>query len=452
MSDGDLEGAARAAVEAALAAGADAADAWCEESRSLTVRVYEGSVENLTEAGSRGVGVRAFSEGRTGYAYGADLSRDGLGSVARTAVEGARVTESDEHASLPERCGSADVPSLVSKEFGQWRTEQKVELALEVERSARACDPLITNVEDTVYSDGQGTVALANSDDFVSSYEETQCFLYAYAFAGEGQDLMTGLGVATGRGPEALDPEAIGREAAERALSLHGARQPKSRRCPVVLDPYVAASFVSILGGTLSAHAVQRGRSLFAGKEGESVGTPVVRLVDDGLEPDGLATAPFDGEGVPQQRTVLIDEGRIETFLYDHYTAHRAGRESTGNGRRGSYRSPPGVGTTNVVLEPGQGSTAELCRSAGEGLYVMDVTGLHSGVNAVSGTFSVGASGRLIENGQLGAPVRELTIASDLVSMLSSVQAVGSDARWLPFGGSVKAPPVLIGEMTVAGG
>jgi PmbA protein len=450
-ADVDLERAARIAVEAALAAGADQADAWCEQSLSLTVRVYEGSVEHLTEAGGRGVGVRAFSDGRTGYAYGSDFADEGLAAVARDASEAASVTEPDEYAGLPARCGRAETEPLVSDEFDRWSTEQKVQLALTVERSARERNPLVTNVEDTVYSDGRGRIALANSDGFLSSYEQTQCYAYAYAFAGEGADLMTGLGVGTGRGPHALDPEAIGGEAADRAVSLYGARQPKSRRCPVVLDPYVAASFASIIGGTLSAHAVQRGRSLFAGKEGEHVGADVVRLIDDGLEPEGLGTAPFDGEGVPQQRTTLIDGGRLETFLYDRYTAARGGRKSTGNGTRSSYRTPPSVGTTNLVLAPGSSTTEELIAQAGDGLYVMDVTGLHSGVNPVSGTLSVGASGRLIEERELGSPVREVTIASDLVSMLSAVQSIGAEARWLPFGGSVKAPPVLIGEMAVAG-
>ena len=145
-------------------------------------------------------------------------------------------------------------------------------------------------------------MALANSLGFAASFEQTQAYAYAYAFAGEGSDLMTGLGVGTARGPEGLDPEAIGREAAERAISLHGARQPATRRCPVVLDPFVAASFMGIIGGTLSARAVQRGRSLFAGKEQQQVADPLLRLTDDGLQPDGLATAPFDGEGVPQRR------------------------------------------------------------------------------------------------------------------------------------------------------
>jgi PmbA protein len=448
----DLETAAKLAVEAALAAGAEQADAWCEHSGKLTVRVYAGAVENLTEAGSRGVGIRAFNGKRTGYASGTDLSEQGLATVARAAAEAASVTEPDEYMGLPDRCGAASVAELTSPDVEQWGTERKVELALALERAARSRNSLITNVEDTVYADGRSEVALANSDGFAASYEQTSCYAYVYAFAGDGEDRMTGLGLGTARGPGSLDPEAIGIEAADRAIALHGARRPQTRRCPVVLDPYVAASFASIVGGTLSAHAVQRGRSLFAGREGEKIADGMVRLADDGLHPEGLATAPFDGEGVPHQRTVLIEDGQLETFLFDSYTARRGGRGSTGNGERGSYRMPPSVGATNLVLEPGDASLEELVSNAGAGLYVMDVSGLHSGVNPASGTFSVGATGRLIEGGELGTPVRELTIASDLVSMLRAVRGIGSDARWLPFGGSVKAPALMISEMTVAGG
>ncbi len=325
-----------------------------------------------------------------------------------------------------------------------------MELALAIERAARSHEG-VTQVENAVYSDSEGSVAIANSRGFAASYSATQAWAYASAFAGEGADLMTGLGVGLGRDPDALDADAIGAEAAERALALVGARQPESRRCPVVLDSFVAASFVGFIGSMLSADAVQRGRSLFAGREGEEVADPALAIADDGVADGGPASAPFDGEGSPTRRTPLVEGGRLLGYLYDVRTARHAGRATTGNAGRSSYRSPPSVGSTNLVLEPGAEDLAGLLRLAGDGLYVTDVAGLHSGVNPVSGTFSVGASGRLIEGGELGAPVREITIASDLLSMLRAVRAVGSEARWVPFGGSVKAAPLLIGEMSVSG-
>ncbi len=445
-----LEGVAAKAVEAALAAGASDADAWAEESTSRSIRVYGGEVESLSDAGGRGVGVRAFAGLRSGYAYGTDLSDEGVAEVARAAREAADVADEDEFAGLPEDFGVADVDGLASPKLAEWETARKVELALEIERAARAHEG-VSQVENAVYSDAEGSVALVNSRGFSASYSATQAWAYASAFAGEGEDLMTGLGVGLGRDPDALDPKAIGDEAAQRALALMGARRPESRRCPVVLDAFVAASFLGFIGSMLSAEAVQRGRSLFAGREGDEVADPALALADAGAHPEGPGSAPFDGEGSPTRRTPLIEGGRLLGFLYDSRTARKAGTDTTGNATRGSYRSAPSVGTTNLVVEPGEEDLAGLVRRAGSGLYVTDVAGLHSGVNPVSGTFSVGASGRLIEGGELGSPVRELTIASDLVSMLRAVQAVGSEGRWVPFGGSVKAPPVLIGEMSVSG-
>ena len=373
-----------------------------------------------------------------------------MAAVAAAAREAAEVADPDEHAGLPDECGAAEVDGLRSPELENWSTERVVELALEVERAARA-RPGISQVESAVYSDGAGSVAIANSRGL-------QVLVRGHA------GLVLGVGLRRrGRRPDdrdrrgprprpgALDPEAIGPEAAERALALKGARQPESRRCPVVLDAFVAASFLGIVGGMLSADAVQRGRSLFAGREGEEVAHPALRLADDGTHPEGPASAPFDGEGSPTRRTALIEDGRLLTFLFDVRTARVAGRETTGNAVRRSYRGPPSVSTTNLVLEPGHETLDGLVSRAGDGLYVTDVAGLHSGVNPMSGTFSVGASGRLIEGGELGAPVRELTIASDLVSMLSAVDAVGSESRWVPFGGIVKAAPLLISEMAVSG-
>ena len=450
MSRPDLEGVATRAVEAALSAGADDAEAWVEEAVTRQIRVYEGGVESLTDAGSRGLGIRTFLDGRSGYAYGTDMGDEAVRTLAGQARAIAEVADVDEHGGLPDELGAAEVAGLHAAGLADWSTERKIELAVEIEKVARS-HAGISQVEDTVYSDVEGSVALANSRGFRSSYEASSVWAYASAFAGEGADLMTGLGVALGREPGELDPRAIGDEAARRALSLVGARQLPGRRCPVVLDPFVAASFVGFIGGMLSADAVQRGRSLFAGREREEIASAAVRLADDGVDPEGPQSAPFDGEGSPRRRTRLIEDGRLLTFLFDARTARKAERATTASATRASYRTPPGVGTANLLLEPGEHDLEGLVRRAGEGLYVTEVAGLHSGVNPVSGTFSVGATGRLIEGGELGRPVREMTIASDLVSMLKAVEAVGSSARWVPFGGSVKAAPVLIAEMAVSG-
>ena len=446
----DLDVAVGRAVEAAVAAGASDAEAYAEERTEREIRVYGGAVESLTDATSRGVGVRAFLDGRWGYAYGTDLGDDGIAELAAAARAAAAVADSDPHAGLPDEFGAAELGPLRSGELASWSTERKVELALAAERAARS-HPEVSQVEQVVYADGEGTQALANSRGFSGAFEASSAWAYVSAFAGEGSDLMTGLGLGMGRGPEALDPEAIGAEAAARAVALAGARQASSRRCPVVFDTLVAASFLGFIGGMLSADAVQRGRSLFADREGDEIATSELRLADDGTLEDGLASAPFDGAGSPRRRLSLIEGGRLLTFLFDGRTARKAGRQTTASAERSSYRSPPSVGASNLVVEPGGDSLEELVRRADDGLYVTDVVGLHSGVNPVSGTFSVGATGILIAGGELAEPVREITVASDLVTMLRSVEAVGSEARWVPFGGSVRAVPLLLGEMAISG-
>jgi len=443
---------ARSAVERTLAAGATDAEAYASEDSGRQVRAHGGAVESLTAATERGIGLRAWIGGRAGYAYGTDLSARGIGEVAARAAEAARVADEDEFAGPADAGGeAASKLELSDPSLAAWSTDRVAELALATERAALDADPRVAGVEQAVYADSAERVAIASSAGAEGEYERTSCYAYVQALAAADDGRETGLGFDIGRGPEALDPVAIGREGAERATAMIGAGKPPSRGCPVVLDPTVAASFVALIGRGLSAAAVQRGRSPFAERVGEEVAGEALVLHDDGLDPGGSASAPFDGEGVPQRRTALVEGGGLRTYLYDSYTGRRGDHASTGNAGRGGYRSQPAVSSSNLIVAPGTLGFAELLREAGEGVFVDDVAGLHSGVNPVTGVFSVGASGRAIRAGELAEPLREFTIASDLVSMLKAVRAAGADSRWVPFGGSVSTPPLLIGEMTIAG-
>jgi PmbA protein len=452
MSERSLQEAAARAVELAQGAGAEHAEAYAQDERDVEIRVYDRAVESLTEAGSHGIGIRAFaSEGRSGYAYGTSFSDNDLTTLTKRAVEIAQISDPDEFAGLPQQCGSAATGDLVGPGFDSWDTARKVEFAIKVDDAARTADDRVSQVEQTIYADSRGGVAIANSNGFAGGYEASGAYAYSSAFAGEGDDLMTGLGLDIGRGPDDLNAEAIGREAAQRAAELVGARHTTSRKAPVVLDAFTTASFMGIVAGALSGEAVLRGRSPFVDREGAEVAASLLTITDDGLIDGGPSSAPFDGEGVAQSRTPLIAGGTVQNFLYDARTAREAGKVATGNGRRGSYRGSPSPGASNIVVDAGDQTLEELIAQAGDGLYVTSVVGLHSGVNPVSGVFSVGASGIEIVGGKLAGPVREATIASDLISMLGSVQAVGSERRWIPFGGSVLTAPMLIGEMTIAG-
>ncbi len=405
---------------------------------------------------SAGSGVRCWIDHRSGYAYGTDLSDDGLRGIAAGAVEAARIADPDEFTAAPEAtAGEAPgIEGLVDPSLASWTTEQKIELAQAVERAARAADERIVGIETTVYADEEERVALASSSGVSGSWEATSAYAYLQAIAEADGDKQTGLGFGMGRSPQALDPEEIGREGGERAASLLGATKPSSRTCPVVLDPMVAASFVGFIGGTLCADAVQRGRSPFAEMLGQEVGSAALTLTDDGIDPAGLNSSPLDAEGSPRGIDLadrVRDPRRLPARLLHRPPPGRWNPDDRQRIALGlslvSLASPPRTSSSGR----GRMSFEELLAEAEGGVFVTDVAGLHSGVNPVSGTFSVGATGRLIEGGALAAAADEFTVASDLTSMLKAIAAAGSEARWVPFGGSVKTPALLIAEMAVGG-
>lgn len=428
-------------------------EVYAESARTTAIKVYGGSVESLVSAEPQGVGVRVIDGARTGYAYTADLSREGLESVARSASANAQAGDPDVHAALPEP------PSAYPEIAGLWRegvsrlgTEDKVALALEAERSALSVEEVET-VEEAAFHDGEWRTALLSSTGVSAFSESSFCYVLASAHASRDGEIQTGLGFSVGREPGELDAAGVGREAGNRARALLGAAPCPTGRYTVVLDREVHAAVLSVLARALSAEAVQRGRSALASRVGEAIAAEQVELWDDGLHPQGMATHPFDGEGVPQQCTPIIREGILETYLYGTYTARREGSgvASTGNMERGSYRSTPSVGPTNLIVTPGRGGLEELMGRVGEGIYISTLKGLHSGASPITGEFSVGVGGHLIEGGGLGRPVREVTLASDLVSLLSQVTDRGGDERWIPFYGSVLTPSVAVADIVISG-
>jgi PmbA protein len=444
--------AARRAVEAATDGGASEAEAWAEGSRSREVRVHGGEVESLTEASGRGVGVRAWIGTRSGYAYGTDLSDEGIAELAVAAVGAARVADEDESSAAPDPAGEGSpIQGLRDEGVAGTETAEVIELAKRIEQVALDRDERVGSVEEVVYVDEDSDAAIVTSRGVSGSYGASAAYSFLQAMANQNGEVQTGLGFGVGRSPRQLDAEAIGAEAGDEAASMLGATKPESRSCPVVLSERVTASFAGFIGGALCADEVQRGRSPFADRLGDELAAPALVLADDGTDPGGLASAPFDGEGTPRGRTPLVGDGKLLAYLHDSYTARRGGASSTGNASRSSYRSPPSVSPSNLVLEPGELTLERLIAEAAEGVYVTEVAGLHSGVNPVTGRYSVGATGRAIRGGELAEPLREFTIAGDLLATLAAVRAVGSETRWVPFGGSVRTAPMLVGEMAIGG-
>jgi PmbA protein len=408
-------------------------------------------VESLTSARTRGVGVRVLREGRLGYCYTTELDADALEETLAEARGNARAATPDEANRLPGPTQPAVLDGLYDAAFEAVDPQRKVATAIALEAATRGADHRVSGVRMCQYGDGVRTAAIASSAGVRGAYRRCDAFVLVDALA-EGQGTnASAFGLDYGRTLDTLDVEAAGREAALRAVRLLGGRKPPSGKIAVVLDPFATASLLGVLAGALTADAVQKGRSLFAERVGESLAGDHVTLVDDGRRTDGTSAAPWDGEGVPTGRTTLIDSGVLQGWLHNTYTAARDGVDSTGNATRGGYKTPPGVGPSNLYLEPGPSGQAGILGQAGTGFYCQQIMGLHSGADPVSGDVSVGASGLMIRDGELAEPVREATIAGTILELLSKLRAVGDDLRFLPFGGGMGGATVLVDEMTLSG-
>jgi PmbA protein len=433
----------------ALAVGGEEVEAVVVRGLDTEIKVHEGEVESLASAQSQGVGIRVVTGGRQGFAYAGTLDGDVLGETLAEARDNARFATVDEFAGLAEPDGVAVAElDLYRASLADSPTDAKVALAVELERAVRSADPRISGIESAEYIDSLSEAAIVSTTGLRSVSRDSSCYVATYAMASEGSDIQTGFGFSVGRELADLDVARAASDAAERATRLLGAGKPPSERVTVVLDPWVTAQFLGLLGYTLNGEAVLKGRSLFAERLGDQVASPLVTLVDDPTDPRAFTATDTDGEGLAARRNVLIDEGRLQMFVHNAYSGRRSGTASTGNAVRG-YSSTPSVGCMAVSVRPGTATQAELVAGVGDGVLVQDVSGLHSGVNPVSGDFSTGAEGLRIRGGELAEPVREFTIASTLQRMLLDVAAVGGDLEWLPMNAS--GVSLVIHDVTVSG-
>lgn len=425
-------------------------EAYVLRRRDTDVRAYDGDVESLSSAEAAGIGVRVVVDRRQGFAFAGSLDPDVVAETVADARDNAELATPDEHAGLATPDGvtapSLDVwrPSLANVP-----TERKVALALELERAVRAGDPRIVGVRAADYGDVLAEVAVASSTGVEAESRWTACSLSVSALATDGDETQVGVGWSAGREVDDLDvAEAVDR-AVTRATRMLGATKPPSARLPVVLDPAVTARFLGVLSAVLNGEAVLKGRSFFAGRVGETVAAPEVTLVDDPTNPLAFTAAAHDAEGLASRRNVLLHEGVLRGFVHNTLTGRRSGEGSTGCAVRGGFKSTPGVGCRALALAPGDRTQEELLAAVGDAVLVQGVSGLHSGVNPVSGDFSTGAHGLRVRGGELAEPVREFTIASTLQRMLLDVAAVGSDVEWLP--GAPAGVSLVIRDLTVSG-
>lgn len=427
------------------------AEAFAAWNRRTEVKARGGEVDSLASSESRGVGVRVVNDGRLGYSWAADPSVSEARELLELARAAAEHSTADEANGLPAAETAEELPGLFRSAVPALSSERRVSLALDLERAATSARPEVRKVEDVVYADTISRVAVVSTGGVDASYARTDCWCVVSALAERDGETQSGFSFRVAREPDELAWEEAATEAAERGARLLGGRKPATERLPVILDPWAASAFIGVLASALSAEEVQKGRSLLAGRVGEQVASEAVFLIDDGRLEEGPAAAPFDDEGVPTGRMPVIERGVLRGFLHNTRTARREGARSTGNASRPSYRGVPGVAPSNLFLEPGTDDREAIFRRAGRAVYVQEVSGVHSGANPVSGEFSVGATGMRVENGALGEPLREMTIASTIPEVLKALEAVGSDLRFFPGGGAIGTPTLLVGEMTVSG-
>jgi PmbA protein len=437
-------------VEAARAG--EQVEAYCVRTQETDVEVFGGEVESLTTAGIEGIGIRVIADQRQGLAWAGSLDPEVIGETLREARDNAAFGEPDEWfgvATPAELNGSAPPDlDLWRPELEKVPAEEKVRIALDLERATKAADARIRNVESASYGDALAEAALANSLGVEAQTRRTTCSASAVALADDGSGVQSGYGFVAGRSLADLDLESIPRDAATRACRLLGAKPVPGRRIPVILDPLVTRSVLGVLSSAFNGESMLKGRSLFQGRAGEQVAAAHIQILDDPTDPRAMGAAQFDGDGIPTRANSLIVDGVLQGFLHNVYTGRRSGTGTTASATR-SFGSTPGVGVRALRLEPGPKSPDQIMRDAGEALYVQGVSGLHSGTNPISGDFSVGAEGLMVRDGAFAEPVREVTIASTLQRMLLDITDIGNDLTFLP--GAIAGQTVLIGEMTLSG-
>lgn len=446
LSVKEAEARAAALVEAAVKAGVDAADVLYVGDAATNVQVRLGALEDVTRSEGEEIGLRVFVGTQSASVSSSDLSDAALGALVERAAAMARQAPEDPYAGLApaERLLRGDLPMIDSDDGADPSPAELKDGALAVEDAARAVTG-VTNSDGGGVSAGRTVIALASSAGFARGYSASGYGIWASVLAGTGGDMQRDHASHSARHYADLDsPDAVGRLAGERTVKRLNPGRLASGAMPVVFDPRVGSALVVSLLGAMNGPAIARRHSFLIGREDEALFAKDIVIVDDPHRPRGLKSKPFDGEGVATAPRRLVDAGRVTGWLMTAASARQLGLDVTGHAVRG-VGGPPGAGATNVHLEPGAVSPAELMAGITRGLYVTDLIG--HGANAVTGDYSVGASGFLIDKGEIATPVAEITIAGNLVDMYRNL----APANDLEHRRTINVPTLRIEGMTVAG-
>lgn len=446
----DLRELAQDIVGRAMAGGATAAECVVREGDEFSTLVRLGQVETLKESGSKAIGVRVFHGKRAASTYSSDFSREGLDRMVKSALELAKITSEDPFAGIPESSQFGSLPGdldLFYSDVYSLPGEERINYARRTEKAALDYDPRIKNSEGGSFDAATGHKVLANSHGFVGEYRRSYCSVAAVPIAQSDDGAMQrDYWFSVARSLSRLEsPEHVGKIAAQRTLRRLGARKVKTAQVPVVFDPMVANSILDHIFEGVNGDSVYRGASFLAGKLGQKIAGDQVNVIDDGTMPGGFGTSPFDGEGVPTRRTVVIENGVLKSYLLNTYTAKKLGLQTTANASRG-LAGTPGIGPGNYFLQPGTKTPKEIIAAIPQGLYVTEFMG--HGANLVTGDYSRGASGLWISGGELAYPVEEITVAGNLKEIFFNISEIGND---LEFRRAVACPTIRIDGLTVGG-
>ena len=425
-------------------------DGWevvAASSRLLSIEVKEQKVDTFKCSAPLGVSIRVLRNGGMGFSYSTSMEPADLARMVENALVGAEAQTPDEHHAFPEPRPCPEIAGLYDEALASVPEMEKVGRAMELERLVMAADPRVKRVRKCSFGESAVETRVVNSCGVDAAYRGTSVSASVSAIAEENGNSQMGWDFDFANRFADLSVERVAARAVAKAVGLLGATKIPTMRCPAVLDSYVATEILEVLAPAFLAESVQKGKSLLAGKTGERIVSHLIRIRDDGTLPGGMGTAPFDAEGVPKQNTLLVEEGVLRGYLYDTLRARKDGVASTGNAVRGGIKSPPHMGVSNLFIENGAVSLEDLMAGIGRGILLTDVMGMHT-ANPISGDFSVGAAGFLIEEGRVTAPVKGVAISGNILDLFRGVEGVGNDLRLY---GTVGAPSLRVAALDVSG-
>jgi len=438
-------------LELAKRHGAEQAEAYVEKSSTVAVYIKDQSIENLTSTETAGIALRVLNASSMGFGSTNSFDDESLTHLVKSTTACANGSSRDEFNCLAEPLepSGADLDVFDEKVL-KVALEDKIKRGLLLESSARALDERVKRTAYVVYADGASEVGIFNTLGVAQEFSHSSAHGVSWIAAIDGNMVESGLCERSSTKYDALDCEAIGREAAARAITLLGGRQVPSGKMPILLDGIAGAQFLSFFARLVSADGVQKGKSMLADKIGERVAGDLITIYDDGLMVGGVQTAPVDAVGVPTRKTAIVENGQLKSFVYDSYCAKRGKTSSTGNSKRAGYVSPPAVGTTNFHMVPGSTKRKDMAAEMGDGIFVSSIRDLFAGIDSATGDFSIPAQGIMFVGGKAAYPVKSFQISGNLFKMLSDVRLIGDEVRWWS-GARFGCPDLLISGLYIAG-